>query len=148
MKHLDITGQTFGSVTAISLERIATDPSGDKREYWKAKCICGAVFTRRKDGITGCKSTSCTCKRAKGAEATNKVLAELVDNVARAAALEHKQVSATLHQAQRDNRAGLPATLQRLPGRIIPARHPKGSSFGGHYLPGGHSSAYAAMEGA
>lgn len=139
MKHHDITGQTFGSVTAISLERIATDPSGDKREYWKARCICGRTFTRRKDGITGCKSSGCTCKRAKGAHATNALASKsptsLEDSINTRLAIEM-------------NRHSVPSSMRATCGRIIPARHPKGSSFGCHYLPGGHSSAYAAMEGA
>ncbi|WP_174874208.1 hypothetical protein [Vogesella oryzae] len=139
MKHQDITNQTFGSITAIRLAHIATDPDGDKREYWIAKCICGHVFTRRKDGITGCKSTSCTCKRAKGAVATNA----LPDKATTA-----PEDAATTRQAIEMNRRSVPSSMRTLVGRIIPARHTTGCSFSAAHLPGGHSSAFATMEAA
>ena len=48
-RYKDITGQQFGSLTAICLDHI----EGKKNTaYWKYKCICGKEVVLRANSIT------------------------------------------------------------------------------------------------
>lgn len=64
----DISGQTFGQLTAI-------EPTGEKnsRSYiWKCRCSCGAEIDVPKDQLLNGRKTHCGCQRTAPARRTKK----------------------------------------------------------------------------
>lgn len=58
-KRKELTGQTFGELTVIELDKEKTISSG--RTYWKCKCSCGNIKTLRSDQLTSGSTKSCGC---------------------------------------------------------------------------------------
>lgn len=56
-KSIDITGQTFGELTAIKFLY-----SKDKKQWWLFKCSCGKEVEKRKSDVRNGKTSSCGCK--------------------------------------------------------------------------------------
>lgn len=54
----DITGQTFGYLTALYVDESKTTP---KHLYWFCKCICGKTRSLQTHQLTMNKVTSCGC---------------------------------------------------------------------------------------
>lgn len=59
-KKVDITGQTFGKLTAIK-ERPELSYPNSITIYWDFKCDCGNTKTCRKYHVTGGKIKTCGC---------------------------------------------------------------------------------------
>lgn len=58
MRRLDLTGQSFGSLTVIKL----SGNVGNKRA-WTCQCACGNITTCTTSGLVGGRSKSCGCAR-------------------------------------------------------------------------------------
>lgn len=57
---LDLTGQRFGALTALSLsDRVAKN----RRRYWRCRCDCGNEVEVRSDHLTSGATQSCGCER-------------------------------------------------------------------------------------
>ena len=56
-KGRDLSGQTFGRLTAI-------EPVGrqNRKVVWRCRCECGAMVDVKSDNLTGGHTTSCGCK--------------------------------------------------------------------------------------
>ena len=67
-KIKDLTGQKFGMVKIIKLDRIE-----NRRTYWLCECECGKIFVRRSDNITNKEVKSCGCYRKQN----NKIIGYL-----------------------------------------------------------------------
>ena len=59
-KFIDITGQTFNSLTVISL---SPDRRANGERYWVCLCVCGRSVTVRGTQLRGLKTLSCGCLR-------------------------------------------------------------------------------------
>lgn len=73
-RKTDITGQKFGRLTAIKLDRIEHKISGGTSHYWLFKCDCGNYIKRLKSSVTTGHTQSCGCyhkERAKEANITH-----------------------------------------------------------------------------
>ena len=57
-KRHDLTGQKFGSLTAIKISHV----KGPKT-YWLCQCICGKEIAARIDGLRCGDYVSCGCKK-------------------------------------------------------------------------------------
>lgn len=68
----DITGQTFGRLTAI--ECVGRNRHGQK--LWRFRCSCGATIERSMNMVTRGKSHSCGCLRRESAAAKAKKAAD------------------------------------------------------------------------
>jgi len=52
----DVTGQTFGFLTVIKLEK------GGKTSHWLCRCVCGSEKVVPRERLIGGKTKSCGCK--------------------------------------------------------------------------------------
>ena len=57
---IDITGQTFNTLTVISL---SPDRRANGERYWVCLCVCGRSVTVRGTQLRGLKTLSCGCLR-------------------------------------------------------------------------------------
>lgn len=57
---IDLTGKTFGRLTAIDHERI-TGKDGRSRVYWNCTCECGKTVSVESSNLTTGKQLSCGC---------------------------------------------------------------------------------------
>lgn len=60
-KIKDLTGQTFGELTPIQIDKERSKEMG--RTYWLCQCSCGNITSKRADYLTGAtpKNKSCGC---------------------------------------------------------------------------------------
>lgn len=65
---LDLTGQTFGRLTAI--ERIK--PSNDRKYWWKCLCQCGKEVSIRTVSLRSGDTKSCGCYQSECSSKTHK----------------------------------------------------------------------------
>lgn len=61
MKRKDLTGMTFGKLTAIEM----TDRRSGSNIIWKCKCECGNICYVSAASLTGGKTHSCGCLQKK-----------------------------------------------------------------------------------
>lgn len=61
MKKLDLTNQTFGSLTVIKEAAPYIQPSGKKRTQWECICECGNTTIVRTEYLRNGHTTSCGC---------------------------------------------------------------------------------------
>ncbi len=71
-KEFDITGQKFGRLTAIRLERIEPRKGGGTTHYWVCRCECGIEKIIRKAQLLNGKTNSCGCLQKEKAREVNK----------------------------------------------------------------------------
>ena len=61
MKKLDLTNQTFGSLTVIKEAAPNISPNGRKRTQWECLCKCGNITIVKTDSLRSGRTTSCGC---------------------------------------------------------------------------------------
>ncbi len=63
LKSPDLSGQKFGKLTAISVDRRSQAKGRGYRNYWMCKCECGKERAIRDDALLGGVTQSCGCLR-------------------------------------------------------------------------------------
>lgn len=123
MMPIDITGQRFGKLVAVAFVR-SVQQGKQKRQFWLFRCDCGNEREMQKGSVTSGAAISCGCHRqANFTEANEK---------RRAAAALGKMtcplagMQTSLATEQLANRSVVPLSMQKLPGRIVQARHSNG----------------------
>lgn len=80
---LDLTGQTFGLVTAFKREMVLR-PSGRLEGRWRCKCKCGKEVSIRTSALLNGNTKSCGCFRGRpigyGKSARNSILSRYKKN--------------------------------------------------------------------
>lgn len=59
----DLTGQSFGYLTALSRAETKIDSGGKRRTMWLCRCSCGNEVLLTADALTGGRQVSCGCYR-------------------------------------------------------------------------------------
>lgn len=68
----DLTGQTFGELTALRSDEVAKDG----QRIWVCKCSCGEITNVRAGALRSGNTQSCGCKTSKGNLLIKKILLE------------------------------------------------------------------------
>jgi hypothetical protein len=71
MQRLDLTGQTYGYLTVISLDRI--EPNKNSMVYWNCKCKCGKDFIAPTKTLRNGNTQSCGCYQIERAKEANTI---------------------------------------------------------------------------
>ena len=77
VKPIDLTGQRFGRLTALKMER-RRQPSGGLKIYWQCRCDCGSERTVSRSNLRAGATKSCGCLQRErvAAQATTHGLTE------------------------------------------------------------------------
>lgn len=60
----DLTGQTFGRLTAINRGPDYTQRNGRTRPQWRCACVCGSIMLALSENLVSGNTTSCGCQQA------------------------------------------------------------------------------------
>lgn len=121
MRPIDITGQRFGQLVAVAFVRSATQGT-KKRQFWLFRCDCGNEREMQKGAVTGGKVVSCGCHR----RASFTTMCESRRQAIQQAKITPTTRPTSLALEQLANRAAVPPSMQKLPSRIVEARHASG----------------------